>query len=61
MAYEQHSPRVVGTRFFAKYGYDDSLTRVSMNLTSSQDEVFWKRVLDVLDELRADELRGVPS
>ena len=58
MAISMRSPRVVGSHFYAKYGYDEALRQVSMKLTQNQDEGFWKKVVDVLDEMRADEICG---
>ncbi|WP_135081834.1 hypothetical protein [Terasakiella sp. SH-1] len=58
MAVRSRSPHVIGTQYFSKYGYDVSLEHVSRKLTSGQDAVFWKHVVDVLDELRAADLAG---
>jgi hypothetical protein len=58
MEYQSRSPRVVAAHFFAKYGYDNSLQQVSLNIGSGQNRMFWKDVVDILDELRRNEAQG---
>lgn len=56
---QTRSPRVVGAHFFAKYGYDDALRHISGKLTANEDAVFWRKVVDVLDELHEDDMKGL--
>ncbi|WP_417819352.1 hypothetical protein [Terasakiella sp.] len=58
MEYQSRSPRVVAAHFFAQYGYDYALQQVSTNLGCGQDELFWKNVVDILEELREDDRQG---
>ena len=53
------SANVVARHYFAKYGYDDSMTIISMQLASTDNTVFWKEVIGDLEKIYSKECNGI--
>lgn len=49
-----HSPHVIATHLYARFGYDAALQTISQSLTSpvgTSHQVFWKQVVQHLNRL----------
>ena len=60
MTYASRSSHVVGTHFFARFGYEEAMGTIASKLAmaNKEEHAFWKAVMDEVEKIYVEESEG---